>query len=386
MLELYKYKGIIMTRVNLLVFFTSIVVSSLAFANSYSYGTPSNQRIIYPQDYGTLNNPPPQKTTDNNNSTAEHRYGEKHWSFNESYKDTVLYSGISLSSIMNISTGLESNNIDLTYLRPNTINVLEREPMITPVTLYFGGELTPLYRADISFVTVSGIYHKNDILSQDGDATFPIEAFGGELDSNILLANLYYDLSYSWGKIGAFAPYIGAGLGFARNEISEIKYLDEIGWNNITIEAGAIDQTGAHNIIDFHTIYGGDSNINLAYMGEFGLRTNINDRVELSFFMKYSYLGMAQTSGYATTIQTDIGGPGTLNPILDNGKWYQDAGATIICDTVTGASQDGKPNGNEICYVFDIANSNISTVVGGNKLLESDRKMSEIGIRIIYKF
>jgi opacity protein-like surface antigen len=73
-----------------------------------------------------------------------------------------------------------------------------------------GARLSPMFRADIVY-SYRGGYELSD-LDQFGDA------FAAEITSSSVMGNLYWDIPIG---MSGFAPFIGAGIGWAGNQMKE---------------------------------------------------------------------------------------------------------------------------------------------------------------------
>lgn len=93
------------------------------------------------------------------------------------------------------------------------------------------------------------------------------------MQSVATLFNLYYDFQAR----GKFVPYIGAGLGFAVNDLSR---------NNRTVESGGLTFSGSDTTLD----------VSLAAMGTIGFSYNIDPNIALDFNYRLLYVGGSQIS------------------------------------------------------------------------------------------
>lgn len=95
-----------------------------------------------------------------------------------------------------------------------------------------GWQFTPYLRADIT------LSHR---FGQDFDDVDAVQNLGYSADVSSLrgFVNAYVDVAGLTGGLGAFRPYVGAGVGFARNRIGDVTVTDltaPAGFNRFTLE------------------------------------------------------------------------------------------------------------------------------------------------------
>src|SRR6185503_15973858 len=74
-----------------------------------------------------------------------------------------------------------------------------------------GARVAPAFRADVVY-TYRGGYELSDT-----DQGTPPAAFGADIQSHSLMANIYWDI-----PLPAFSPFVGGGLGWARNRMGNV--------------------------------------------------------------------------------------------------------------------------------------------------------------------
>ena len=79
------------------------------------------------------------------------------------------------------------------------------------VGIGLGARVSPMFRADIVY-SYRGGYELSD-LDQFGDA------FAAEITSDSVMGNLYWDIPIA---MSGFAPFVGAGIGWAGNQMKEV--------------------------------------------------------------------------------------------------------------------------------------------------------------------
>ena len=78
-----------------------------------------------------------------------------------------------------------------------------------------GARVTPMFRADVVY-SYRGGYELSDV-DQLGDA------FASEITSSSVMGNLYWDIPIA---MSGFAPFVGAGVGWAGNQMKEVVTAD----------------------------------------------------------------------------------------------------------------------------------------------------------------
>ena len=116
---------------------------------------------------------------------------------------------------------------------------------------------------------------------EDGVGGYRTNEYDGKKSEWLLMANVYFDLGEYYGIV----PYVGAGIGAARNTISNFRDVDVIG--------GSVAYADE------------DPKWNLAWALHAGLGYQVNDRLSIDFGYTYLNLGDAQTG----TINTFDGYP-----------------------------------------------------------------------------
>jgi opacity protein-like surface antigen len=76
-----------------------------------------------------------------------------------------------------------------------------------------GAQFAPAFRGDVVY-SYRGGYQLSDT-----DQGSPLTAFGADIASHSLMANVYWDVPLGGG---AFAPFVGGGIGWAHNRIGNV--------------------------------------------------------------------------------------------------------------------------------------------------------------------
>lgn len=154
-------------------------------------------------------------------------------------------------------------------------------------------------RGDLTFdwrreAAVSGVLD-DGVATVQGTRNFGVKNF-------LMLANLYYDFDSG----NRFSPYIGAGLGFARNTTT---------YGTVTISGCDTGPTGAPNCAaDFDGAT--QTHVAAALMAGFSLK--VHDRVKLDAGYRFLYLGDAHTGDIRITRAVPVPGApdSTEDPII----------------------------------------------------------------------
>ena len=246
------------------------------------------------------------------------------------------YIGLSIAQTVSVGGGMTA---EYRYL-PNAWEVPGsfrqsgfRNDGAMPIQFSIGREITDNLRVDISYLRYDG-------LTMPGFTGTAARAFdhptggnrqaaitGGDVSSESAMVNFYYDLYPHISLLGGrVRPYVGAGIGMARNVIQDYTVRDIGGhyWHHDMPVPGFSPPegtlVGVSNIGATH--HGGTSD-GIAYAFEGGLTTELSERLLLDLFVRYAHLGRVETSGNVTRMQTewrttDIPRPGTVgNEWLD---------------------------------------------------------------------
>jgi opacity protein-like surface antigen len=146
-----------------------------------------------------------------------------------------------------------------------------------------GYRFSPLFRAD---VTVDHRFNTRfkGLPSGDGIATGSVFD-KGRFQSSTLMLNAYVDL----GTYNGFTPYVGAGVGIARNVLANYT-------RTTTDELGVITQ---------ERLSGGDD-YDFAWALIAGVGYRLSDSFTLDFGYRYASLGDVKTRGYAGGAGADV--------------------------------------------------------------------------------
>jgi opacity protein-like surface antigen len=111
------------------------------------------------------------------------------------------------------------------------------------------------------------------------------------LKSDVVLANLYYDIDCRCG----FTPYVGAGLGFVRHQTSAGHVIDTVNGQGVT---GTIDGASSHHVAG-------------ALMA--GLTFQVRERMSIDAGYRFLYLGQTATGAVKDTFDRTVA-PTTIAP------------------------------------------------------------------------
>ncbi len=134
----------------------------------------------------------------------------------------------------------------------------------------FRGDLTIDTRSEREFKAQGARYTYQNPIGTNITGTFSDST---KMQSVATLFNLYYDFH---GR-GRFVPYIGAGLGFAVNDLNR---------NNSTVESGGLSFSGSESA----TV------VSLAAMGTIGFTYNIDPTIALDFNYRLLFVGGSDIS------------------------------------------------------------------------------------------
>lgn len=139
-----------------------------------------------------------------------------------------------------------------------------------------GRALSPWLRAEVSYARRGGLDFRGNANFLAVGAQQPVEA---SFTSQSIMMNLYADLSPLAGlDTGRFQPYVGVGLGAARNRLGSSLYRFP-------------ENTGRHQ----SSVVPGSTQTGLAYMLTVGTGVRIDTRLTLDFALRYSDLGRVET-------------------------------------------------------------------------------------------
>ena len=149
---------------------------------------------------------------------------------------------------------------------------------------------------------VTGEYRTKAMFKATGSYTdfCPATAFGpgtcfdvntGNLSSEVFLANAYVDLGTWW----CITPFIGAGVGAARNVITGVQ-------DNGIISNGTVG---------FGYTFNDSAQWNLAWDVQAGLTYNVNDNLKIDLSWRYLNLGSPQTAVVIVRTRRRVRAPST---------------------------------------------------------------------------
>jgi opacity protein-like surface antigen len=147
-----------------------------------------------------------------------------------------------------------------------------------------------------------------DVLPLPGDVLQANTRYSGYLSSGVGLANMYIDL----GNWRGFTPYIGGGIGFARNEISGL-HTATIGSLTDAVTGAVITQATSATSPDH-------SQWDLAWALMAGFSYDLNDSMKLDVGYRYIDLGgsVSSSSGPLNCICGAIGQPLQIHDLSAN--------------------------------------------------------------------
>ena len=78
-----------------------------------------------------------------------------------------------------------------------------------------GARISPLFRAEVAY-TYRGGYELDDVDQE-------LNAYSGDISSNSVMANLYWDIPFNMPGLTGVAPFVGGGIGWASNKLDEFQ-------------------------------------------------------------------------------------------------------------------------------------------------------------------
>jgi opacity protein-like surface antigen len=161
--------------------------------------------------------------------------------------------------------------------------------------LGIGRKLSQYLRIDLTgeYRSASHLNAYDNLTAQiisTGDILQANTRYAGLLSSTVGLANAYVDL----GTWRGFTPYIGGGIGFARNEISDLH----------TSTVGSLTDAGTRAVITQYTSSTASDNSqwNFAWALMAGASVAINDRLILDVGYRYIDLGSGSSASSGALI------------------------------------------------------------------------------------
>lgn len=169
------------------------------------------------------------------------------------------------------------------------------------ISFVAGAPISNKIRIEASYSMYSGYSYGDTAIWKD-DAGFnvdiPVED-GGEIESNVLMASIYYNLDGFFSSFMGynFVPYLGAGIGYSFNTINDYRLYDAMGWSepcNDEATCGILMETVYR---DGLLTYIGETTRNLSWMIGAGVGFEVSDTMTLDVFYKRMSLGKVSTSG-----------------------------------------------------------------------------------------
>ena len=189
-------------------------------------------------------------------------FGPRHWS-------DGVYVGFGIARTVNVGGGMTSEY----GLQSSMVGEFQPTPFQNnngeSIQFSAGKAINDNLRLEVSYMRHSGI------------STSGIEGWSdsvGDISSNTTMLNVYYNIDDFIGRFwkGMFRPYVGAGIGVARNGASN--------W----ISARSEDGRGRHI---------GEETRSFAYSIEGGATSELGPNLELDIFTRWTNLGRVASAG-----------------------------------------------------------------------------------------
>jgi opacity protein-like surface antigen len=266
-------------------------------------------------------------TAGNANNSAE----------NSKRKAPRFYAGFSVGYVAYLNGGMNADYASQpsSWAAPGSFqeSAFQIDKRSMPIQLSIGMNIIENLRLDISHLRYSRISMPGLIQTATGgrngqDGYFTFHATGGEVSGNATMLGAYYDLNRLIGKFigGKLSPYVGAGIGYGTNEISDYEIFDNTGGGYYSFDAGI---TGASNIRAIHL---GGSRSNLVYAIEAGGTAELSRMFLLDIFVRYMGLGGVETKGEIIVNQTAWSGGAPANNETLRYKGWKEIGILSILD------------------------------------------------------
>ncbi len=223
--------------------------------------------------------------------------------------DSGLYIGLGVAysaSIMG-EISVDYANETKSYLAPGAFEPAPFDTdSVIPLQVSVGAAINNDVRIDFSYTRYSGMEYPGTVQTSDGaGGLIPTTVTGGAVTSNTTMLNLYYNVDSFTGFLmgGALRPYIGAGIGIGLNTIADYIVYDATFYSeNDPTLVGAGVLTGVSDIYAYHN---GGTTEEIAYMLEGGVSAELEGGMLVDFFVRYSGMGKAQSSGSVVVSQTE---------------------------------------------------------------------------------
>lgn len=229
----------------------------------------------------------------------------------DTLSDTGLYMGLSFGKSLALTGNMTSVHCDSKVPGNCSEGDGEKEDA-TSFGVTFGVAMTSTTRLELNYTKYSDMKYGDTAAHNDGIGTRDLRVDGGEIESNLLMANFYYSLEEMFGNFsgGQLIPYFGFGLGIAFNTVNEYTIYDPDGYvdTNACIDFDAYEYNSDSGnwvlVDDFcdsyyqgQTSYAGASTQSLAWAAELGLTWKLQNRMFIDFFFKHTNLGEIKNSG-----------------------------------------------------------------------------------------
>ncbi|MHA1540525.1 MAG: hypothetical protein ACTSXL_05680 [Alphaproteobacteria bacterium] len=268
--------------------------------------------------------------------------------------ETGLYFGLSLGKGQ-VAGKMTSTNCDPKV--PGNCSDGDSEAMdSTSMGISFGVAMTSTTRLELTYTRLADMKYGETASHNDGFGNRTLNVQGGDIESNLLMANFFYSLEDMFGNFsgGKLIPYFGFGLGLSFNTVKEYTISDKDGYfdestcftepayeyNSTSGQWDLLPNGLCDEFYDGEATYAGDTTQNIAWGFELGITYKMQNRMFLDFFFKHTNLGEISSSGmvvndyffdhYFLTGET-IPGDTTSSWAIDNGgaEGIDDGDATI---------------------------------------------------------
>ncbi len=226
--------------------------------------------------------------------------------------DSGLYIGLGVGYSVSTMGGMQADGYD-TYsadsIGPLPIPGAAAEAdfktdTVIPFSVSLGAAINSEFRIDFSYTRYSGISYPDEVKTDVGGFMATVPAYDGSINASTTMLNLYYNLDAYMGNMlgGKLHPYVGAGIGFGQNTISDYMVYDAEGYNLVTDQTQPGDLTAVNNITAYHS---GGTTENFTYMLEGGVTTDLSGGLKLDLFARYMGLGNVESSGSVVVTQDE---------------------------------------------------------------------------------
>lgn len=220
---------------------------------------------------------------------------EKDESTDPSYR---FYAGLSVGYVGSVYGGMNADYADQTdsWIVPGSFKQsnFELSPRSIPLQASAGIRVIDFLRIDLSYTHFSGIklpvWARTATGGRDNYDYFSFNLNGGEVSSDLIMLNAYYNFDRLMGRFmgNKLSPYLGIGLGFGKNKISDY---DLLGEGFYSIDAGL---NGAEQIHSYHQ---GSTTNNFTYMFELGGTWEFLDWLVMDIYGRWTNMGKLETTG-----------------------------------------------------------------------------------------